>query len=165
MDHSRWVFRKNSIEFSIGFCYLLIHMFDSLYTYLSQSHDPYSVLNSLYKHSNTIYRLSDVLWVDGCVQKYFLLENCLIMHNHPLAFILLAHKEHWQHLRGFRWSNIPLPQLIIHKVLDFFFLVFGSRVNFSFSWFEYLLEIYSMIPNLPDWHPFWFYLPKYLFPL
>ena len=37
-DHLRWVFRKNSMEFSVGFGYLLIHFYKWLCLYFTQSH-------------------------------------------------------------------------------------------------------------------------------
>jgi len=38
MDHSRWVFRKNSMEFSVGLNYLLILLYKWLYTTSPRSH-------------------------------------------------------------------------------------------------------------------------------
>jgi len=37
-DHSRWVFRKNLMEFSIGFDYLLILLYKWLCSTITQSH-------------------------------------------------------------------------------------------------------------------------------
>ena len=63
-DHSRWVFRKNSIEFSIGFDYLLILLYKWLCSTITQSYvfPEYSMITWPYHviwlpNSHTIYIL------------------------------------------------------------------------------------------------------------
>ena len=85
-DYSRWVFRKNSMEFSIGLNYLLILLYKWLYTTSPQSHVllecsmitcPSHVI-WLHKFPCYLY-LVFIVWLDICDQVFEHMGNFLLL--------------------------------------------------------------------------------------
>ena len=100
-DHLRWVFRKNSMEFSIGFDYLLILLYKWLCSTITQSHvfPEHSMITWLYyviwlSNSPCYLYLVLVIWFDVGDQMFKYMENSFLSgalitlwHFYYLCFI------------------------------------------------------------------------------